>query len=136
MSTASDTETRITLRGESDVARAILHANRMSRMAQFQTVDQSRIATAVSELARNILKYAGHGEIVLRQIVGQAGRGIEVVADDKGPGIADRDRALSDHFSSGGTLGLGLPGVRRMMDEFDLESESGSGTRVTVRKWL
>ena len=136
MSATSDTETRITLRGESDVARAILHANRMSRAAQFQTVDQSRIATAVSELARNILKYAGHGEIVLRQIVGQAGRGMEVVADDKGPGIADRDRALSDHFSSGGTLGLGLPGVRRMMDEFDLESESGNGTRVTVRKWL
>ncbi len=136
MSATSDTETRITLRGESDVARAILHANRMSRAAQFQTVDQSRIATAVSELARNILKYAGHGEIVLRQIVGQAGRGIEVVADDKGPGIGDRDRALSDHFSSGGTLGLGLPGVRRMMDEFDLESESGNGTRVTVRKWL
>ncbi len=136
MSAASDTATRITLRGDSDVARAILHANKMSRAAQFQTVDQSRIATAVSELARNILKYAGHGEIVLRQIVGQAGRGMEVVADDKGPGIADRDRALSDHFSSGGTLGLGLPGVRRMMDEFDLESESGCGTRVTARKWL
>ena len=136
MSAASDTETRITIRGESDVARAILHANKMSRAAQFQTVDQSRIATAVSELVRNILKYAGHGEIILRQIVGQTGRGIEIVADDKGPGIADRDSALSDHFSSGGTLGLGLPGVRRMMDEFDLESESGSGTRVTVRKWL
>ncbi len=71
MSAASDTETRITIHGESDVARAILHANSMSRAAQFQTVDQSRIATAVSELARNILKYAGHGEIILRRIVAQ-----------------------------------------------------------------
>ncbi len=136
MSAASDTEARITIRGESDVARAILHANRMSRAAQFQTVDQSRIATAVSELARNILKYAGHGEIILRRIVGRTGRGMEIVADDRGPGIADTDRALADHFSSGGTLGLGLPGVRRMMDEFDLKSGSENGTRVTVRKWL
>lgn len=136
MPAASDTEARIAIHGESDVARAILHANRMSQAAQFQTVDQSRIATAVSELARNILKYAGQGEIILRRIVGKTGRGMEVVAQDNGPGIADRDRALSDHFSSGGTLGLGLPGVRRMMDEFDLASESGNGTRVTVRKWL
>jgi len=131
-----DTEARVAIRGESDVARAILHANRMSQATQFQSVDQSRIATAVSELARNILKYAGQGEIVLRRIVGKTGRGMEVVAQDNGPGIADRDRALTDHFSSSGTLGLGLPGVRRMMDEFDLESESGNGTRVTVRKWL
>ena len=136
MQTASDTEARIAIRGESDVARAILHANWMSQATNFQAVDQSRIATAVSELARDILKYAGHGEIVLRRVVGKTGRGMEVVAQDNGPGIADQDRALSDHFSSSGTLGLGLPGVQRMMDEFDLVSESGRGTRVTVRKWL
>ena len=136
MQAPSDTEARIMIRGDSDVARAILHANRMSQATQFQAVDQSRIATAVSELARNILKYAGRGEIILRRVVGKTGRGMEVVAQDNGPGIADRDRALTDHFSSGGTLGLGLPGVQRMMDEFHLESDSGSGTRVTVRKWL
>ncbi len=136
MRTTSDTETRIAIRGDSDVARAILYANRISQATAFQAVDQSRIATAVSELARNILKYAGHGEIILRQIVGKTGRGLEVVAQDNGPGISDRDRALTDHFSSSGTLGLGLPGVQRMMDEFDLVSESGTGTRVTVRKWL
>lgn len=136
MQPASNTETRVTIRGESDVARAIVQANRMSRAAQFQAVDQSRIATAVSELARNILKYAGHGEIILRRIAGEASRGMEIVAEDNGPGIADTDLALSDHFSSGGTLGLGLPGVQRMMDEFDLASEPGAGTRVTVRKWL
>ena len=136
MSAASDTETRITMRGESDVARAIVQANRISRAGQFRSVDQSRIATAVSELARNILKYAGHGEITLRWIAAGARAGMEIVAEDKGPGIADTDRALLDHFSSSGTLGLGLPGVQRMMDEFDLASEPGAGTRVTVRKWL
>ncbi len=136
MRAADDAATRVTINGESDVARAILYANRMSQAAQFEAVDQSRIATAVSELARNILKYAGHGRIVLRQVHAQGGRGMEIVAEDQGPGIADKDRALSDHFSSGGTLGLGLPGVKRMMDEFSLESATGSGTRVTVRKWL
>ncbi len=136
MRAADDTETRVTINGDSDVARAILYANRMSQGAQFETVDQSRIATAVSELARNILKYAGHGQIVLRQVRRQGRRGMEIVAEDQGPGIADKDRALSDHFSSGGTLGLGLPGVQRMMDEFDLASQLGSGTRVTARKWL
>jgi len=136
MQPAGNTEARVAIRGESDVARAIVQANRISRAAQFQAVDQSRIATAVSELARNILKYAGQGEITLRWIAGEARRGMEIVAEDNGPGIADTDRALLDHFSSGGTLGLGLPGVQRMMDEFDLTSEPGVATRVTVRKWL
>ena len=127
MGPTGNTETRVTIRGESDVARAIVQANRMSRAAQFQAVDQSRIATAVSELARNILKYAGHGEILLRQIAQEANRGLEIVAEDRG---------LSDHFSSSGTLGLGLPGVKRMMDEFELASVPGAGTRVRLRKWL
>ena len=136
MGPAGDEERRVTIRGESDVVRAIVQANSMSRAAQFQSVDQSRIATAVSELARNILKYAGHGEILLRLVVGEARRGMEIVAEDNGPGIADTERALADHFSSSGTLGLGLPGVQRMMDEFDLASAPGAGTRVTIRKWL
>jgi serine/threonine-protein kinase RsbT len=136
MGFADGAESRVTLRGETDVVRAIVQANRMARAARFQAVDESRIATAVSELARNILKYAGHGEIVLRLIVREAGRGMEIVAEDKGPGIADTERALADHFSSSGTLGLGLPGVRRMMDEFDLKSAPGIGTQVTARKWL
>ncbi|MGD8644289.1 MAG: ATP-binding protein, partial [Chromatiales bacterium] len=80
--------------------------------------------------------YAGQGQMTLRRVIDQRRRGMEIVAEDKGPGIADKDSALSDHFSSSGTLGLGLPGVRRLMDEFDLESEPGAGTRVTVRKWL
>ncbi len=85
---------------------------------------------------RNILKYAGSGEIRLRRVTGADGRGVEIEAIDQGPGIADCEEAMNDHFSSGGTLGLGLPGVKRMMDEFSLESTPGEGTRVTARKWI
>jgi serine/threonine-protein kinase RsbT len=102
----------------------------------FDETPSRLIATAVSELARNILKYAGTGEIRLRQVEGRSGRGIEIEAVDRGPGIEDLEAAMRDHFSSGGTLGLGLPGVRRMMDEFSLESTPGEGTRVTAVKWM
>jgi serine/threonine-protein kinase RsbT len=76
------------------------------------------------------------GEIRLRQVEGKGGRGIEIEAVDRGPGIADIEAAMRDHFSSGGTLGLGLPGVKRMVDEFSLDSTPGEGTRVTAIKWI
>lgn len=129
-------EVVIDIRCEPDVARAIARANAISESVRFTAVDRSRIATAVSELARNILKYAGHGQLTLRPITDRPVHGMEVVALDHGPGIDDVHVALRDHHSTGGTLGLGLPGVRRLMDEFDLESKPGAGTRVTVRKWL
>ena len=94
------------------------------------------IATAVSELANNIIKYAGSGEILLTRITGGSQMGIEVIARDRGPGIEDIQKAMADHYSSGNTLGLGLPGVKRMMDEFELTSEPGKRTMVTIRKWL
>lgn len=131
-----DAEVRVMIAREGDVARAIVHARKMSKEGEFGSVDQSKIATAVSELARNILKYAGHGEIVLRLLERDTARGMEIVARDRGCGIEDKAQALADHFSSGGTLGLGLPGVKRMMDDFDLQSEPGVGTQVTVTKWL
>jgi anti-sigma regulatory factor (Ser/Thr protein kinase) len=90
------------------------------------------ISTSVSELARNILKYAGSGEIVLEET---DRRGVQVTAKDKGPGIEDVEAAMQDHYSSSGTLGLGLPGVRRMMDEFEIDTTPGEGTTVVVRKW-
>ena len=135
MPMGTDRERCVTIRGEADVARAVLQAKRMTLEAEFDAVDQSRIATAVSELARNILKYAGQGEVRLRPITERARHGMEVVASDHGPGIADTKQALADHYSSGGTLGLGLPGVQRMMDDFELQSAAGAGTRVTIRKW-
>ena len=130
------TELHRAIRTEMDVSRTVLESTLYSREAGFDETPSRMIATVVSELVRNILKYAGTGEIRLRQVKRTGGRGIEIEAVDRGPGIADCEAAMRDHFSSGGTLGLGLPGVRRMMDEFTLESTPGKGTRVTARKWL
>ena len=124
------------IRNEHDASRVVLESNLYSRQAGFEEAPSQMIATAVSELARNILKYAGTGEIRLRRVKGMGVRGVEVEAIDRGPGIADCDAAMTDHYSSGGTLGLGLPAVKRMMDEFTLESALGEGTRVSARKWI
>ena len=126
---------RIAIGAEMDIAKAILHADRISAQMGFDAADRSRIATAVSELARNIVKYAGSGHVVIAPVERPGAAGIEIVAEDQGPGIGDVERAMSDHFSSGGTLGLGLPGVRRLLDEFSIESQPGRGTRVRGRKW-
>ncbi len=130
------TDLRLQISVETDASRAALEATQYSRSAGFDETPSRLIATAVSELARNILKYARNGEIRLRRVSGGNGRGVEIEAVDRGPGIADPKAAMQDHFSSGGTLGLGLPGVKRMMDEFSLESTLGEGTRVTAVKWI
>jgi serine/threonine-protein kinase RsbT len=101
----------------------------------FSTTDLTLIATAISELARNIVLYAKSGEIVLSSIHQGDKKGIVVVARDEGPGIPDVRRALQDGYSTSRSLGLGLPGVRRLMDEFEIVSEVNRGTRVTVKKW-
>ena len=124
------------IRNEAEASRAALQATAYLRAAGVADLISQKLATAVSELARNIVKYAGTGEIWLRPVQGKRGRGIEVEAVDQGPGIEDPEAAMQDHVSTGGTLGLGLPGVRRLMDEFTLDSAPNEGTRVTVRKWL
>lgn len=101
----------------------------------FSSVDATLIATAISELARNIVSYARSGKILLRRVQGSSRVGILVVASDEGPGIPDVQQALRDGFSTSGSLGLGLPGVRRLMDEFTITSQPGRGTTVTVKKW-
>jgi serine/threonine-protein kinase RsbT len=130
------TELHRSIRTEMDASRTVLESTLYCREAGFDETPSRMIATAVSELVRNILKYAGTGEIRLRRVKQMGKHGIEVEAVDHGPGIADCEAAMQDHFSSGGTLGLGLPAVERMMDEFSLESELGAGTRVTARKWI
>ena len=127
---------RLSIQTDADARIAVLESTQFSLAVGFDETPSRKIATAVSELARNILKYAGSGEIRLRQVERQTGRGIEIEAVDQGPGIEDSEAAMQDHFSSGGTLGLGLPGVKRMMDEFSLESTVGVGTRVTAVKWI
>jgi serine/threonine-protein kinase RsbT len=98
-------------------------------------VDATFLATAISELARNIVAYAGKGEITVKAIRGSNRVGICVVASDRGPGISDIRQALRDGFSTSGSLGIGLPGVRRLMDEFEIKSRPGLGTTVAVKKW-
>jgi serine/threonine-protein kinase RsbT len=129
-------ELRRTIRSEMDASRTVLESTVFSRQAGMEETPARMVATAVSELVRNILKYAGSGEIRVRRVAACKGPAIEVEAIDRGPGIRDCEAALCDHYSSGGTLGLGLPGVKRMMDEFNLESTPGEGPRVTVRKWI
>src|SRR5215207_9864211 len=104
----------------------------------FGAVDQSRIATAVSELARNVVRYAAgsRGEVLIAELASpENGIGLEIVVRDEGPGIANVEQALRDGFSSGQGLGMGLPGTRRLMDEMSIDSVPGQGTTVTIRKW-
>jgi serine/threonine-protein kinase RsbT len=117
-----------------DVTRAALQVRRCAIAAGFDATRVALLVTAVSELGTNVLKYAGTGEVVIA-VADPPRAGITVRVTDRGPGIPDLDAALRDHHSTGGTLGLGLPGVRRMMDEFDIHSVPGQGTTVTVTKW-
>ena len=126
---------RVQVRDETGVTLAIVEVARVCENLGFRDDQKNRVTTAVSELARNILKYAGRGEVLVRELVESHQTGIEIVAADRGPGIEDVEKALEDHFSSSGTLGLGLPGVKRLMDEFRVESEPAAGTRVTASLW-
>lgn len=133
---SGDVESCVPVVRETDVTRCVIAAGNFAVKAGFDEARGRMIATAASELATNILKYAGRGEIRLRRVAEASRQGVEIQARDSGPGIADSERALSDHYSSSGTLGLGLPGVRRLMDAFELDTAVGRGTCVTVRKWL
>lgn len=108
----------------------------MASKLGFSSSDLAMIATAISELARNIVVYARGGEIILKLVEDQSRRGIVVIAADRGPGIVDVARALQVGYSTSGSLGLGLPGTRRLMDEFEIASVVGKGTTVTVKKWV
>lgn len=129
-------ETRIWITSEASITQAVLAAKKFSVQVGFKDYQANMIASAVSELARNIEKYARHGEIVLHIVRQSYSTGIEIIAQDEGPGIANPEEAMQDHYSSSGTLGLGLPGVKRLMDEFDLKTEVERGTVITVKKWL
>jgi serine/threonine-protein kinase RsbT len=131
---AADTQIHIT--SDRDVVTARQHGRAVALQAGFSLSEATLIATAISELARNIVSYAQQGNITLRPVNGSSGiRGLTIVASDSGPGITDIAQALRDGYSSSGGLGLGLPGVRRLMDEFDIASPAGGGTTVTVTKW-
>jgi serine/threonine-protein kinase RsbT len=127
---------RIHIADEVDLMQAVARIGQFAQALGFDEVSKAKLMTVVSELARNILKYADKGTLEFVRIEGPIRHGVEIIADDRGPGIADVEQALEEHFSTSGTLGLGLPGVRRMVDEFEIASTRHIGTRVTVRKWL
>jgi serine/threonine-protein kinase RsbT len=118
-----------------DIIAARQKGRELAQKMGFAPSDVTMIATAISELARNIILYAQRGEIALREILQSGTPGIVIVARDEGPGIPDVRRALEDGYSTSRSLGLGLPGVRRLMDWFDIVSEVDRGTVVTVKKW-
>lgn len=128
-------EVSVSINSERDVVGAREQARKMALEVGFKGTDLTLIATAVSELARNIVQYAKRGEVVVEQV--EAGRrGLMVIARDTGPGISDINRAMQDGYSTGGGLGLGLPGAKRLMDDFHIVSEMGKGTTITMKKWL
>lgn len=123
------------VRLESDVTIAVLDIGRLATKHGFDQRRKTMLMTAASELGTNLCKYAGSGWLKATILSNKGAKGMEIVAEDRGPGIADISKALEDHFSSSGTLGLGLPGIRRMMDSFDIRSVVGEGTSVRVVKW-
>ena len=120
---------------EKDIVVARQEGRTLAMSLGFSPGDATLLATAISELARNIVTYANVGDILLDTVNGAARLGMQVVARDEGPGIADVQQALRDGFSTSGGLGLGLPGVRRLVDEFLIVSDGTSGTTVTIKKW-
>ena len=130
-----ESECKVPIKSERDIVVARQKGRAMAREFGFSSGDATLIATAISELARNIMAYAGEGMITMNVIYNSKREGLLIVASDEGPGIADIPRALRDGFSTSGSLGIGLPGVRRLMDEFDISSQPNVGTVVTVTKW-
>ena len=127
--------TRVTIVRDGAIVEARQKGRDLAREVGFTGSDLTLIATAISEIARNIVVYAQRGEISLSVAERNGKRGILVVARDEGPGIADIERAMRDGYSTGNSLGLGLPGAKRLMDDFEIISAVGQGTTVTMWKW-
>jgi serine/threonine-protein kinase RsbT len=128
-------EIRIEIVTDGDIVKARQAGRELAASAGCASTDQTMVATAISEIARNLLTHAGGGDLEMRLVDRRGRTTLEIVARDDGPGIADLERALEDGFTTGDGLGLGLPGARRLMDEFTVESEVGRGTVVTMHKW-
>jgi serine/threonine-protein kinase RsbT len=135
MPAVSDEDALVPINHDGDIVAARQKGRDLASRIGFTGSDLTVIATAISEIARNIVVYAQRGEVSLRIVEQHGKRGIVVIARDEGPGIPDIERAMGDGFSTGKSLGLGLPGAKRLMDEFEIVSTVGRGTLVTMRKW-
>jgi serine/threonine-protein kinase RsbT len=123
------------VRSQEDIVR-VRAATRENAVAQgFSLVDQTKLVTAASELARNTLDYGGGGDVEITRFDDSPRKGVRLIFSDQGPGIADIEQALRDGFTSGGGLGLGLGGARRLSNEFVIDSKPGQGTRITIARW-
>jgi len=128
-------EMRVHIRSEYDLVIARQEARKLCIALDFSSGEQTLVATCVSELARNIVEYAGEGEIVMSLALNADQRGLVIIARDQGPGIPNIELAMKDGYSTSKGLGIGLPGCRRIMDDFNIVSRTGKGTTVTVKKW-
>ncbi|WP_318618060.1 anti-sigma regulatory factor [Sporosarcina sp. YIM B06819] len=131
-----DDRSSVEIYTEWDIVAARQLGRNEAKKSGFGTVDQARITTAISELARNIYLYAGRGRIEIESLSVNGLAGITIIASDEGPGILDVRKVMEDGYSTSGGLGAGMPGVKRLMDEFKLETEPGVGTIITATKWL
>lgn len=129
-------ETHIPIVHETDIVTARQKGRELAALSGLSATEQTLIATAISEVARNIVVYAQRGEVVLAPLEQRGRRGVLVIARDDGPGIANLDLAMRDGFSTSKSLGMGLPGAKRLMDEFELSSVVGHGTTITMKKWV
>jgi serine/threonine-protein kinase RsbT len=128
-------EVRVAIDSDGDLVTARAEGRAMAERLGFPRPDPTLIATAISEIARNIVVHVGRGEIILKPVEDADRFGLVVIAIDRGPGIRDVEAALRDDYSGRGGLGLGIPGARRLMDDFEVASDSDTGTIVTMRKW-
>jgi serine/threonine-protein kinase RsbT len=128
-------EVHISIKSHLDIVTARQQGRELAQQVGFRGADLAVISTAISEVVRNIVEHAQEGEVVISAVNHGETRGVSVVARDRGPGIPDIALAMEDGFSSGSGLGVGLPGARRLMDEFDIISQPGKGTTVSMKKW-
>lgn len=130
-----EAEAEVTILEDGDIVTARRKGRELAENLAFSSIDQVLITTAISELARNILHYARGGQVRLARLNNHERKGILVIASDQGPGIPDIERAMQPGYSTSSSLGLGLPGVKRLMDEMTIESNLGVGTTITAKKW-
>jgi serine/threonine-protein kinase RsbT len=128
-------EIRVPIASETDIVTARQKGREIAATSGLAGTDQTLVALAISEIARNIVTYAERGEIIISAVNEAGRRGIQIVARDEGPGIPNIDLAMRDGYSTAKSLGVGLPGAKRVMDEFELASTPGKGTTVTMKKW-
>lgn len=136
MALSHSTEVRVVIENDRDIVTARQKGRELAATRGFSSTEQTLIATAISEVARNIVSYAKRGEVILSGLDQEGRNGILVVAQDQGPGIADLELAMRDGYSTGKSLGMGLPGARRLMDEFQIVSAPEQGTVISMKKWL